>query len=65
MNIRPFRPDDLPLLREMTVEAFDGVSIDQGIEREFGSINGRDWRWRKARHVDEDARREPEGMRRG
>ena len=42
MNIRPFRPEDLPILREMTVEAFDGVSIDQGVEREFGLINGHD-----------------------
>src|SRR5688572_24163475 len=62
MHIRPFRPDDLPWLREMTVEAFDGVSIDQGIERLYGPINGHDWQWRKARHVDEDVRRDPLGI---
>lgn len=62
MNIRPYRPDDLPTLKEITVDAFDGVSIDQGIERQFGPINEHDWKWRKARHLDEDARREPEGI---
>ena len=35
-TIRPYRDEDLPLLRAMTVEAFQGVSIDQNIEREFG-----------------------------
>lgn len=62
MDIRPYRPEDLPILKQMTVEAFDGVSIDQGIEREFGLINEHDWRWRKARHLDEDVARDPQGM---
>jgi ribosomal protein S18 acetylase RimI-like enzyme len=62
MLIRPYRPADLPTLKAITVEAFDGVSIDQGIEREFGPVNGHDWRWRKARHLDDDAAREPEGI---
>lgn len=62
MIIRPYQPDDLPVLRNIAVEAFDGVSIDQGIEREFGPINGRDWRWRKGRHIDEDARRAADGI---
>ena len=62
MKIRPFRPDDLPLLKEITVAAFDGVSIDQAIEREFGILNCRNWQWRKGRHIDEDARRAPEGI---
>jgi len=62
MNIRHFRPEDLRALREMTVEAFDGVSIDQGIERLYGTINGHDWQWRKARHIDADVARESEGI---
>ena len=62
MLIRPYRPEDLPALKAITVEAFDGVSIDQGIEREYGPVNGHDWRWRKARHLDEDAAREPAGI---
>jgi ribosomal-protein-alanine N-acetyltransferase len=62
MNIRPFRSEDLPILRDITVDAFDGVSIDQGIEREFGPIRRRDWKWRKGRHVDTDAREAPDGI---
>lgn len=62
IRIRSYTPSDLPMLREMTAEAFDGVSIDQGIDREFGPINGHDWRWRKMRHVDDDARRDPNGI---
>ena len=62
MEIRTFRPDDLPVLKSITVEAFDGVSIDQGMERVFGPIAGRDWRWRKARHLDDDVRADAEGI---
>jgi ribosomal protein S18 acetylase RimI-like enzyme len=62
MLIRPYRPDDLPALKAITVAAFDGVSIDQGIEHEFGVVNGHDWQWRKARHLDDDAAREPSGI---
>jgi ribosomal protein S18 acetylase RimI-like enzyme len=58
IRIRAFRPSDLACLREMTAEAFDGVSIDQGIEQAFGEINGHDWRWRKMRHVDDDVARD-------
>ena len=62
MIIRPFQPADLPLLKAITVEAFTGVSIDHGIEQQFGPINGHDWKWRKARHLDDDAAREPAGI---
>lgn len=62
MTIRPYQPSDLPTIRQIAVEAFDGVSIDQAIEGEFGPIKGRDWQWRKGRHIDEDARRSPEGI---
>jgi ribosomal protein S18 acetylase RimI-like enzyme len=62
MHIRPFRPADLEVLRRLTAEAFDGVSIDQNMERRFGPINGRDWRYRKARHIDQDAAAYPQGI---
>jgi ribosomal protein S18 acetylase RimI-like enzyme len=62
MIIRPFQPADLPTIRQIAVEAFDGVSIDHGIEKVFGPIKGRNWQWRKGRHIDEDARRAPEGI---
>ena len=62
MLIRPYRTEDLPALKAITVAAFEGVSIDQGIERLFGPINGRDWRWRKGRHLDMDAARDSDGI---
>jgi ribosomal protein S18 acetylase RimI-like enzyme len=61
-TFRLFRPDDLPTLKAIMVDAFDGVSIDQGIEALYGPINGHDWKWRKARHLDEDTRRDPAGI---
>ena len=62
MLIRPFRADDLPILQRITVAAFDGVSIDQGMERLFGMIHDHDWQWRKARHLDDDVARDPNGI---
>jgi ribosomal protein S18 acetylase RimI-like enzyme len=62
MIIRPYQPADLPFLKAITIEAFTGVSIDHGIEQEFGQINGHDWQWRKARHLDDDAARDPAGI---
>ncbi|MBL8849346.1 MAG: GNAT family N-acetyltransferase [Planctomycetaceae bacterium] len=61
-SIRPYRTADLPILQELTAAAFDGVSIDQGLEREFGPTSGRDWRWRKMRHIADDAARDPAGI---
>jgi len=54
MTIRPYRESDRETLRAITVEAFDGVSIDQNIELRFGLVAGNDWRFRKGRHIDED-----------
>lgn len=62
MHIRPFQSTDLDALKAMTVDAFDGVSIDQGIEMVHGIIAGHDWKWRKARHLDDDLRRDPQGI---
>jgi ribosomal protein S18 acetylase RimI-like enzyme len=62
MQIRPYRTADLPELKRLTVEGFTGVSIDHGIEEAFGIINGHDWRWRKARHIDDDVARDPAGV---
>ncbi len=62
MLIRKYEPDDLERLRQITVEAFDGMAIDQMIEGRYGLINGSDWGSRKAKHVDADVAREPEGI---
>jgi ribosomal protein S18 acetylase RimI-like enzyme len=49
IEIRPYREHDRELLAALTVAAF--VSIDQNMDRLFGPIAARDWRWRKAQHV--------------
>ena len=54
MLIRAYREADREALKRITVEAFDGVSIDQNMEQRFGEVAGRDWRWRKARQIDDD-----------
>ena len=55
MSIRPYRPSDLETLKTITAICFDGVCIDQNIEQLYGLIHGQDWRWRKKRHIDDDA----------
>jgi ribosomal protein S18 acetylase RimI-like enzyme len=54
IEIRQYRETDRDILRGLTIAAFEGVSIDQNIDRVLGPIAGRDWRWRKGRHVDDD-----------
>jgi ribosomal protein S18 acetylase RimI-like enzyme len=62
MTIRPYRDADLERLQEITVDSFEGVSIDRNIEVAFGLVGGRDWRERKARDVANDAGVCPEGI---
>ena len=52
--IRPYCPADLESLKQITALCFAKVSIDANIEAQFGTIGGRDWRWRKLRHIDQD-----------
>jgi len=52
--IRRYKPSDREVIKQITIEGFQGVSIDQNIERRFGTVAGRDWRYRKARQIDED-----------
>lgn len=54
VTIRPCRPDDLDAIKRLTIEAFGGVTLEQNIENALGLLHGRDWRWRKSRHIDED-----------
>ena len=54
IHIRPYRPEDLEALRRITVESFGGVALEALIEDRFGRWNERDWKARKADHMDED-----------
>jgi ribosomal protein S18 acetylase RimI-like enzyme len=62
MNIRLYQTVDLDELKRMTVEGFEGIAIDQNVERALGVVGKHDWRWRKARHVDEDIEANPDGV---
>ncbi len=62
MMIRPYESSDLEELKRITIEGFDGIAIDQNVETAIGVLNGHDWRWRKARHVDEDICANPSGV---
>ena len=62
MIIRPFQPGDLARIQQITVDSFEGVSIDRNIQREFGSVAGKDWKARKARDVTGDCEVQPEGV---
>lgn len=62
MKIRPFQQDDLQAIREITQDVFDGVSIDQQLEKMFGIINEKNWQWRLRLQVEEIINRCPEGV---
>lgn len=49
-------------MKRMTIEGFDGIAIDQNVERALGVVGNHDWRWRKARQVDEDIAANPDGV---
>ncbi len=62
MTIRPYQSADLEELKRITVEGFEGIAIDQNIERALGVVGKGDWRSRKARHVDDDVTANPSGV---
>ena len=54
IDIRPFQEADRPVVRQLTIAAFEGVSIDHNIDLRLGLVAGRDWRCRKSRDIDRD-----------
>jgi len=62
VTIRPYRPQDLEAICRITVESFEGVSIDRNIEQRFGLVAGKDWKERKARDVAGDCEVHPQGV---
>lgn len=55
MIIRKYRESDREALKEITLTCFDGnSSIDYNMESLFGPIDGKDWKWRKRLHMDND-----------
>ena len=62
VEIRPYQPNDLTELKRITVEAFEGLALDQRIEEQIGVVHKKDWRWRKARDVEDDVSANPTGV---
>ncbi len=60
--IRPCQPSDRDAILDITVRAFDGVSIDQNIERRYGPIAGVGWQKRKRAHLEADLATEAAGV---
>jgi ribosomal protein S18 acetylase RimI-like enzyme len=60
--VRPYRDADLARLKELTVASFPGVTLEQNVEETLGELAGHDWRWRKARHIDEDVAADRAGI---
>jgi ribosomal protein S18 acetylase RimI-like enzyme len=54
IEICPFQEADRFAVRELTIAAFEGVSIDHNIDVRIGPVAGRDWRYRKSRDIDRD-----------
>jgi ribosomal protein S18 acetylase RimI-like enzyme len=61
-TIRLFRSEDLEIIKRLTIESFTGVTLEQNVEHALGLLNGHDWRWRKARHIDDDVVANPAGV---
>ena len=62
MEIRTYRAGDLARLQEITIQGFEGVSIDHNIEKMFGELGNTTWKERKAQHIARDAEANPEGL---
>lgn len=60
--IRRYQPADLPILRQITVDSFGGVALEQMLEEKFGKWNERGWKARKAEHIDDDCASNPDGV---
>lgn len=62
VRMRVYRPGDLDELTRITLEAFNGLALEQRVEEHLGVLHGRDWRWRKARQIEEDVAANPVGV---
>jgi ribosomal protein S18 acetylase RimI-like enzyme len=60
--IRPYRPQDLPRLQEITEQTFGPVSIDRNIEQALGPFGQGDWRKRKVAAIADDCQVQPDGV---
>lgn len=62
INIRPYRPADLPRLQEITAQTFGPVSIDRNMETLLGAFGQGGWQGRKVAAIADDCRLQPDGV---
>jgi ribosomal protein S18 acetylase RimI-like enzyme len=62
ISFRTARAGDLETMKRLTLAAFDGIALDQMVEQKLGPVGPHDWRWRKARQIDEDLAANPAGV---
>ena len=62
MLVRPFRDSDAEDVLRITVEAFDGVSISQNMEQQFGPVAGVGWQEYKRGDIRHDIGVNAEGV---
>ena len=62
MTIRLYQLSDLEEIKRLTIDSFSGVTLEENIEQAHGVLNRHDWRWRKARHIDDDVAANPDGI---
>lgn len=55
--IREMIRDDAPAMQRIDHQAFDGVSINQNIEKEFGVVAERGWTWHRSQAISADLER--------
>jgi ribosomal protein S18 acetylase RimI-like enzyme len=62
MLIRHFCEADRAAIKVITAICFEGVAIDHAIEERYGLVDGKDWRYRKVRHIDADIAANADGI---
>lgn len=60
--LRVYNPRDLERILDITVEAFDGVSIDQNIAKLLGANGSPGWEDLKRQAIREDIEANPDGI---
>lgn len=61
-SIRNYQSPDVARVQEITAATFSEVSIDNNMERTFGSFGPSDWKTRKVAAIAEDCRIQPDGV---
>ena len=61
VRIRPFRPEDAPRIKAITVEGFEPVSIEAAIDRRWPGLLPAPWGDRKWRAMQPEIAGQPEG----